>query len=123
MEKNIGKALNQPLYDNCKTKLQIADSVTPMSIVMFGPKYVNTDRCGGNNGVEFRDRVDTESELKNITRPLSDCPEMKYFPNCDTKICKGTFKMDNVVPFDICPILDNNMPIIRNPGFVLGNTF
>lgn len=122
-KKTITKAMNQTMYDECATRLHINDSVTPMGYQLFKEKYINSNRCGGNDGVEFKSRVDTESELFNITRPLSQCVEMKYLPNCDSKICKGTFKMRNVTPFDICPIVENNMPVIKNPGFVITNTF
>lgn len=124
MEKNIGKAMNQPLYDVCKTHIQIIDSVSPMGYQMYQGKFVNDVRCGGNKGVSLSERIDRESELKNITRPLSDCAEMKYQPGCDNKICKDTFKMNNdPIPFDICPIVFNNMPKIKNPGFLMKNTF
>ena len=122
-KKILPKALNQTMYDECATQMHINDSVSPMGYQLFREKYINNDRCGGNNGVQFGSRVDTESELRNITRPVSQCTAFKYYPNCDSNICKSTFKLTNVVPFDICSIIDNNMPKIKNPGFVLENKF
>lgn len=56
--------------------------------------------------------VDIESELLNITRPLSDCNNLKYSPNCKRSgMCVSTF--DRTVPVvlapEVCPIIYNNI--------------
>lgn len=124
MKQNIGQSMNQTMYDQCKTTDRINAGNFQLEYQMFSGKFINEKRCGGNAGTSLSERIDRESELMNITRPLSNCAEMKYQPNCDSSICKGTFKMDPTpVPFDMCPIIENNMPKIKNPGFVMKNTF
>jgi hypothetical protein len=68
--------------------------------------------------------VDVESELKNITRPLSECDQFKYSPTCKRSgLCLSTF--DKTVPVvlapEVCPIVYNNIPRQTHPGYRLPN--
>ena len=66
--------------------------------------------------------VDVESDLRNITRPLSDCDQFKYSPACKRSgMCISTF--DRYAPVvlapEVCPIVYNNIPRQTNPGYRL----
>ena len=57
--------------------------------------------------------VEVESELRNQTRPLSECDQFKYSPDCKRSgICWSTFDKDVPVILapEICPIIHNNIP-------------
>lgn len=64
--------------------------------------------------------VDTESELLNLTRPLSKCSNFKYGPSCKRSgLCTSTFDRTNPVVLapEVCPIVYNNIPKYTQPGY------
>lgn len=78
--------------DTCAYRKAIRQSVDPLAYQLEPAKYIHGKRCrpvlgvvGGNNISTLTGEalVDTESELFNITRPASDCPDRKYMPGRD----------------------------------------
>ena len=84
-------------YDVCEQKKLVEESVGPglyqiqtpiqcTTCFQENPELIN--QHGGvsmNSGVEWRfyaGPVDVESELRNINRPYSRCPDKKYEPRC-----------------------------------------
>jgi hypothetical protein len=97
-------SFNRPLYDNCEAELKVNESIGP------GLYYTNTPViCGNclpddpriiphrngasmNSGVDWRfyaGPIDVESDLKNLDRVLSRCPEKKYIPKCPKCGCSN----------------------------------
>jgi len=117
---NIG-GYNRPIYDNCAYQKRLYQSTSPLSYQLYEGKFENCGKCMHENKF-YRpfDLVDVESELRNITRPLSHCPQYKYNPNCPkSKSCMSTFdpSVPVVMPPDACPIVHNNIPKMRHPGY------
>lgn len=117
---NFGSS-NRLRYDRCAYQKDLYESTAPLSYSLFEGKFENCKKCMQDNKF-YRpfDLVDVESELKNITRPNTHCPHLKYNPNCKKcKICWSTFdKTVPIVPaFDVCPIVFNNIPRMRHPGY------
>lgn len=117
---NFGNS-NRMIYDRCAYQKELYESTAPLSYNLYEGKFENCEKCMHNN--EFYrpfDLVDVESELINITRPNTHCPQFKYNPNCTkTRSCLSTFdKSVPVVPDpSICPIVHNNIPRMNHPGF------
>ncbi len=113
-------------YDRCAHQKDTFQSVEPLQYVMYSGKFENCSKCTYNENSFYRPFddaiVDTESELKGITRSASKCPQFQYSPNCKkSKNCTGTF--DRSVPIvlaqEVCPIIRNNIPRIDGPGYEL----
>jgi len=83
-------------YDSCETNKETVESRGPGNYMMNTPVLCGSclqtnpsiiAQKGGvsvNSGVKQRfyaGPVDVESELKNINKPLSKCPDRKYLPN------------------------------------------
>jgi len=119
MTHNSNGSSNRLMYDRCATEQRINDSIFSQSYYIFPPYGENIQRCGGIKNTGMACRVDTESELKAIKPPASKCPQFKYNPNCNSNICQSTYNMTNVLPFDICPIVANNLPKFNNVGYTL----
>lgn len=84
------------------------------------------DKCVYNEDNFWRpyDLVDVESDLKNITRAGSRCPQFKYNPNCKkSKTCMSTFDKSApiVLANECCPIVKNNIVRPKGPGFTSPN--
>jgi len=112
-------------YDECQFQKKVAESTNPLSYKLYEGKYENCKKCV-HNGQFYRpsDLVDVESELKNITRGASKCPQNKYNPFCKkSKSCTSTF--DNSVPVvlghESCPIVYNNINKATCPGYSISN--
>ena len=113
-------------YDACAYDQELYESTGPLMWQMYSGKFENCDKCV-YNGKNFwrpfdKQIVDTESELKNITRPNTRCPRMKYNPQCrKSPRCVSTF--DKSVPIvyaqEICPIVTNNIQKMTGPGYTL----
>lgn len=78
--------------DTCTYRRAVKQSVDPLSYQLEPAKYIHDRRCmmqlgivGGNtvSTVSGEALVDTESELKNITRRASKCPSKKFSPSRD----------------------------------------
>jgi len=121
MNQNWGGS-NRTIYDTCQYNRDLSQSVSPMAYRMYQGAYENCDKCIYDGQYWFPysgEIVDVESDLKNITRPLSNCPQFKYSPNCKkTRSCFSTFDKTAPVVLDssVCPIVFNNIPKLTNGG-------
>ena len=124
---NLGYA-NLTLYDSCKYSQELQMSTAPLSFITDITKYENCNKCtyNGNFYVPYDPAiVDVESELKNITRPLSDCNQFKYNPNCKRSgMCISTFDKSAPVVLapEVCPIIFNNIRRQTSSGIRLAPT-
>lgn len=113
---------NRLRYDNCAYAKTLAESVSPFAYQMYDGKYENRDKCKFDVAWRPYDRevVDIESDLKNISRPATKCPSLKYNPNCKkSSKCISTFdKVPVILNRDVCPIVFNNIPRMRNNGLI-----
>ena len=85
-------SFNRQKYDICSTKKDIAESVGPGYYRINQPPiscepcypYSPSIRLQQSGGSVMKDTymIDVDSELMNITRPLSNCPSKKYVPEC-----------------------------------------
>lgn len=116
-------SFNRLTYDNCEYSKHLQESTSPLMYMMSRYKYENCGVCtyDGKLWAPF-DLVDYESELLNITRPNSKCPDMKYDPRCPrSPMCISTFDSDWPVVYapDVCPVVCNNIKKMMTPGYVL----
>ena len=116
-------------YDKCAYDQELYESTGPLMWMMYSGKFENCDKCVYDDKSFYRPFdsviVDTESELKNITRPQSKCNRLKYNPKCKkSTICTSTF--DKSVPVvmaqECCPIVRNNIEKMTGPGYTLYST-
>lgn len=116
------------LYDKCAYQRDLSESVSPLQYQLLFAKYENCNKCvyddnsfwTKNNGKI----IDTESELKNITRRYSKCPQYKYNPGCKKSChCTSTFERSNPVVLapENCPIVFNNIPRLQDKGYRLND--
>ena len=117
---------NRGIYDTCSYQKDLYESTAPLSYQLYQGKFESCNKCIADRFyVPYQaEIVDVESELKNITRPLSDCDQFKYSPMCTRSgLCLSTF--DRSVPIvlapEVCPIVYNNIPRQTNPGYHLPN--
>ena len=97
-------SFNRLLYDQCSQKNYNTQSSGPGNYRMNTPLICNNciqenpsiqmQKTGVsmNSGVEWRfynGPVDVESDLRNINRPLTKCPENKYNPKCSNVGCNN----------------------------------
>ncbi len=117
---NLG-AYNRLSYDNCAYQKRLYESTSPLLYQLYEGKFENCGKCTYKN--QFwrpYDLVDLESELKNITRPNTKCPQLKYNPDCKkSKMCVSTFEknLPVVVDSQVCPVVTNNIPRMNHPGY------
>ncbi len=117
---------NRQIYDNCNYEKRLYESTSPLTYQLYFGKHENCKKCVHDNfPVKYQASiVDAESELKNITRPLSECDQFKYSPSCKRSgLCLSTFdkKATVVLPPEVCPIIYNNIPRQNHPGYHLPN--
>lgn len=119
---NIG-AFNRLNYDNCAYDKRVKESTSPLQYHMERFKFENCARCTFN-GTFYApfDLVNQESELRNLPRPSTRCPERKYDPRCPrSEYCQSTF--DKSVPItyppDLCPVVCTNIKKPQNPGYAI----
>ena len=115
-------ASNRQIYDCCAYAQTLQQSVDPLQYDLYFGAVENCNKCINKKAWFRQDKeiVDIESDLRNITRPLTRCDGYKYNPNCKTgPNCVSTF--DNNAPRilspSLCPIVYNNIPIQSNPGY------
>lgn len=124
---NMGGS-NRLIYDKCAYQKELYESTSPLTYQLYEGKHEHCEKCMYKKAF-YRpfDLVDVESELKNITRANSHCPQYKYNPQCTkSKSCLSTFdkSVPVVPPANACPILKNNIPVQTHPGYeVPKNTF
>lgn len=120
---NVGTS-NRTIYDSCEYKKQLHESTAPLNYALYYGKFESCQKCVYDNFYRPFDLVDVESELKNITRPATKCPQYKYNPNCPTSpSCISTYNESVPVVFapEICPIVKNNIPKMTSPGYTVPN--
>lgn len=107
---NIGGS-NKLIYDECSYKKALEESTKPLSYYLYESKFENCGKCVHDKFYRPFDLVDVESDLKNITRTTTRCPERKYN--------KKYNKYDDPVVLspELCPIVRNNIPKQNNVGF------
>jgi hypothetical protein len=125
-EMNTGSPgiFNRPLYDNNIYRMDLANSTAPLAYQMYAGKYENCQKCIYDKFYMKQDLVQVESELKNITRPLSGYPGLQYHPGCPaSEMCLSTYSpLAPVTPSpEICPITRNNIPRRRTTGITMPN--
>ena len=97
-------SFNRLRYDRCEEKKMLDESLSPglyqmNTPVLCGTCYqdnpaVRLQKNGDslNTGVDWRfyaGPIDVDSELKNINRPMSRCPNDKYEPSCTNCNCNN----------------------------------
>ena len=117
-------ASNRQIYDCCAYAQALQQSVDPLQYDLYFGAVENCNKCIDKKAWFKQDReiVDIESDLLNITRPLSNCDGFKYNPNCKTgPNCVSTFDPNapRVLSPSLCPIVYNNIPIQTNPGYTV----
>jgi len=116
-------SFNRLNYDNCAYDRRLRESTDPLSYTLSRYKFENCARCtyDGTYYAPF-DLVDEESELHNLSRPATRCPERLYNPTCQkSDLCWSTFDktVPVVYPPDLCPVVCSNIKKMKNPGFVV----
>jgi hypothetical protein len=119
-------ASNRQIYDCCAYAQALQQSVDPLQYDLYFGAVENCNKCIDKKAWFKQDReiVDIESDLWNITRPLTKCDGYKYNPNCKTgPNCVSTFDPNapRVLSPSLCPIVYNNIPIQNNPGYTVPN--
>ena len=119
-------ASNRNIYDCCDYAQQLQQSVDPLQYYLYFGAQENCSKCIDKKAWFRQDKevVDVESELWNITRPLSRCDQFKYNPNCKTSPeCISTFAENTpkILSPSLCPIVYNNIPVQTSPGYKLPN--
>jgi hypothetical protein len=118
---NIG-GFNRQKYDDCVYQKKVHQSTNPLNYQLYEGKFENCNKCVFDKAYRPFDLVDVESELRNITRPLSSCDNLKYNPKCvKSKMCLSTFDKSApvVLAQEVCPIVKNNIKRMTNPGYEL----
>jgi hypothetical protein len=117
---NIGSS-NRLQYDRCAYQKKLYESTSVGARNMYLGHYENASKCV-NGKFWFKQSpeiVDRESELKNLTRPISDCDQFKYNPTCaKSGMCTSTFDESNpiVLAPEVCPIVHNNIERVVSTG-------
>lgn len=120
---SIGE-FNRLIYDNGAYKKELFESTSPLMYQLYEGKHENSKKCKKDKFVRPYDLVDIESELFNLTRPNSRCPELKYNPECvKSRQCVNTFDASVPVVYvpELCPIVFNNIEKMTDVGYVLPN--
>lgn len=109
--------------DYCNVQKETYEKTAPMLYRMYEGQFEHCDKCVHDENNYWRpfDVVDVESDLKNITRAASRCPQFKYNPNCKKSgTCISTYDKSApiVLAQECCPIVKNNIVRQTGPGFV-----
>ena len=115
---------NRQIYDCCDYNQYINQSTAPLNYELYFGAVENCHKCIDKKAWFKQDVaiVNRESELMNITRPLSDCSINKYNPNCKkSPTCISTFDPSNpiILSENLCPIVYNNIERVTDPGYRL----
>ena len=84
-------SFNRLRYDQCAYQKDLSQSTSTLNYSLDPNKFYNCNDSrvefgllGGNNvSITTSNMVDLESDLFNITRQNSTCPERKYLPFCE----------------------------------------
>lgn len=118
---------NKSIYDCCAYSQYLEQNVGPLYHQMYFGAQENCSKCIDKKAWYKQDAeiVDIESDLMNITRPLTRCDAYKYNPNCKAgPNCVSTFDPNapKVLSPSLCPIVYNNIPIQTSPGYKIPST-
>jgi hypothetical protein len=121
MNSGSSGSFNRLRYDNCAYQKSLFESTSHLGYELYSGKFENNQKCTVDNMPTYKpfDLVDIETELRNINRAGSRCPQFKYNQNCKkTANCTNTFdqSVPVVFPPEICPIVNNNIPKMYNTG-------
>ena len=126
MNSGSSGGFNRTTYDRCAYQKKLYESVDPLGHIMYPGKFENCRKCVQDETQFWRPFdakiVDAESELKNITRIYTRCPQYKYSPACKTsRNCISTFDKSNpiVLAQENCPIVRSNIPKMYGTGYNL----
>jgi hypothetical protein len=119
-------ASNRQIYDCCAYAQALQQSVDPLQYDLYFGAVENCNKCIDKKAWFKQDKeiIDIESDLMNITRPLTRCDGYKYNPNCKPgPNCISTFdpNVPKILSPSLCPIVYNNIPIQNNPGYTVPN--
>lgn len=120
-------ASNRQVYDCCAYAQALQQSVDPLQYQLYFGAQESCTKCIDKKAWFKQDKeiVNIESDLLNLTRPLSKCDQYKYNPNCESgPECISTFAQDvpRILSPSLCPIVYNNIPVMQNPGYTLPDT-
>lgn len=121
-------ASNRQIYDCCDYAQTLQQSVDPLQYYLYFGAQESCSKCIDKKAWFKQDKeiVDIESDLRNITRPLSRCDQYKYNPNCKTSgECISTYDKDvpKILSPSLCPIVYNNIPVQTSPGYTVPNPY
>lgn len=69
---------DQLLYDDCAYNQRLIENRNHAQYRFYQGAFENKGKCKYDNFYHPYDLVDVESELRNQTRPASQCPSLKY---------------------------------------------
>jgi len=109
------------IYDECAYRKELCESTSPYAWMMYNGKFDHEQKCKKDKYWRPFDPevVDVESDLKNINRPATKCPELKYNPKCQKSgYCISTYdpKVPVILDSDVCPVVFNNIPRQKSNG-------
>jgi hypothetical protein len=111
---NIGLGMsNRGINDNCNYQQRLYESVSPLSYDLALYAQENANRCRYDKFWTRQMLTEIESDLLGYTRPLSQCNQFKYSPNCTkSNMCISTYdkSVPVVYPPELCGIVYNNIP-------------
>lgn len=107
---------NRLIYDNCSYAQWVYSSTEPLNYQLYMGKNENCGKCRADKFWHPYDLVDVESELRNQTRPASNCGMYKYNPG--NKV-HNPEKPPVVLAPECCPIIFNNVPKRTDVGYRL----
>jgi hypothetical protein len=122
---NIGGNTNL-IYDDCSYHKELRESTSPLNYQLYQGKFINCQSCIYDKFYPPYALVDIETELRNQTRPLSNCDNFKYHPRCmKSGLCISTY--DRTLPVvlepSLCPIVHNNNQRQSHPGYILPKSY
>jgi len=129
-------AFTRQLYGNCATKKYVEESTGVLAYLMDPNKYYNCNPCridfgvvGGNNVSLYEgNMVDLESDMRGLTRPLTQCPAGYYLPGtivqghdnyrCKDGECLQDGRRERLHHLPTCKLIGYG-PRQKGPGYVL----
>lgn len=119
----LNDGITQQNFDTCQYFVETYQSVAPVGFQLWENKFISLQNNIEHRDYNYRSVIDMESELRGITRPLSNCPSMKYTPGCKLTSantnCMGTFSKPPVFNPYITPPVHNNLVPETSKGFVI----
>jgi len=80
------------LYDTCQYSQDLYQSVAPLSFYLYRGPYENQYNPRFDKNFTLVDLTNNQSELFNLSRPLSNCDKYKYSPFCvKSPMCTSTY--------------------------------